>query len=131
MRFKCANEKLHVHAILGLGKKKARLATGWQRLAAEVVFLNLAGNAFDIVRQEVNIITDEVRRRGVARHDLSEDFLCAAIKKDIVARTAFAKVIHDVMDADLNEIRQRIKRTARLHDDIKFAEAHTRTIRYI
>ena len=90
---------------------------------------NLIGKAFDVVWQEMNVIADEVRTRSVAWHDLCEDFLGSAIEEDVVACAAFVEVIHSVMHADLNEIRQSVETAARLHDDIKLAESHSRTIR--
>lgn len=90
---------------------------------------NLIGKAFDVVWQKVNIVADEVRTGGVAWHNLCKDFLCAAIEEDIIARAPFVEVIHSVMHTDLNEFCQSVETAARLHDNIKLAETHTRTIR--
>ena len=94
----------------------------------EVNFADFGGNAFDVVRQKVHVVADEIRRSCIARHNFGENFFVASIEKNIVTAAVPLEIIFDVINTDLQKIRQRVQISAAFDDDIQFAEADTRTI---
>ena len=88
---------------------------------------HLIDDDLQIVWQEVDIVADKQRRRGAARHEFHiEIFVTFVIKEDIVTLTMDAEVLHEIIDAHLNEIRQGVDISILCGDDIELAKADSR-----
>lgn len=83
-------------------------------------FLN---DAFQVVRQKVDVVADEEGRGGEAGHDFGVEAFLVMIEEDVVAVATLVEMVHDVIHGNLDEICESIRIVTFPGEDVEFPEA--------
>ena len=81
-------------------------------------------DAFQIVREEMDVVADEEGRGGEAGHDLDVKSIAVMVEEDIVAVASFAEMMHHVVHRYLDEICQSVRIGSGLGDDVQLSKPH-------